>query len=374
MEPKVILISDFQLPYEKIGSWTNMYRFYFENNSEKCIDYIVCPKPKSKFKDVKYYLTKKNLIYSLSNLISKKNRFDHIISAIDKIIRTNSKNQKFILQVIDNKNLIFYINKFLIKNKIRDKIYIQYFYHGFPPNIKIEESYNFFMSINEMVFLTKLSYFKFIEYYPSMPINISILNNGVDTDIFYELTKDIRERKRRDMGIENKIIFVWLSKDRPSKGLSIIINTWDRIIKEYENIELWVIGTDKKEENIEKKIKFIGNVEHHLLPDYLQISDCYLFPTLVQEGFGLSLIEALHCGNYCIASNIGGVSEVIDGGKDGLLIDMPHEVNSWERSIKNFIFKKIQKNKFDNSKYTIKSWVNELNKIIYNAKNNIKID
>ena len=65
----------------------------------------------------------------------------------------------------------------------------------------------------------------------------------------------------------------------------------------------------------------------------MHFSYFYLFSTLWQEGFGLSLLEALKCGDYCIASNMGAVSEVLNEGKYGKLIDCPHFVNSWVEAI-----------------------------------------
>jgi len=58
-------------------------------------------------------------------------------------------------------------------------------------------------------------------------------------------------------------------------------------------------------------VVYLGRIPNKKVAAYFQASECYLFPTLWHEAFGLSLIEALHCGNFCIASAIGGVSEVL---------------------------------------------------------------
>ncbi len=53
---------------------------------------------------------------------------------------------------------------------------------------------------------------------------------------------------------------------------------------------LWVIGCEPKMPI--EGVHYWGRIANEELPSYFQASDCYLFPTLWQEGFGLSLIEA----------------------------------------------------------------------------------
>ena len=49
----------------------------------------------------------------------------------------------------------------------------------------------------------------------------------------------------------------------------------------------------------------------------------------VKEGFGLVLAEALKCGCYCIASNLGGVPEVLNFGRYGVVLNEPYSVEQW---------------------------------------------
>ena len=113
---------------------------------------------------------------------------------------------------------------------------------------------------------------------------------------------------------------------------------------------------------------FIGRVPNNELPKYYQVSDVYLFSSLWQEGFGLSLIEALHCGCYCIASSIGGIPEVLEYGKFGELVERPNFVNDWIDAINGYLKNKCLENNFQKELYTMKSWNSDMNKIINRAK------
>ena len=134
------------------------------------------------------------------------------------------------------------------------------------------------------------------------------------------------------------------------------------------NSELWIIGSNRKFDI--SGVKSLGRIPHKELPKYYQMADVYLFPTLCQEGFGLSLAESLHCGCYPIASKLGGVPEVLQNGKFGKLIENPHFENEWKDEIEAILQsnKKEFNNNFDNELYTLKNWSAQMNNLIEEAK------
>jgi glycosyltransferase involved in cell wall biosynthesis len=56
----------------------------------------------------------------------------------------------------------------------------------------------------------------------------------------------------------------------------------------------------------------------------------------LKEGFGLALVEAMAFGKPCIASNVGGLSEIITNEKDGLLV-APASSDELEKAITRLI-------------------------------------
>ena len=161
-------------------------------------------------------------------------------------------------------------------------------------------------------------------------------------------------------------MFLWCSQDRAKKGLNLILYSWKNLIKKYNNIELWVIGARREE--VISQVKYYGKIPNDSLPEYYQAADCYLFPTLWHEGFGLTLIEALNCGNYCIASALGGVPEVLQYGKLGKLIENPHFINEWITAIEAFLENKDNCPTNQDSIYSKEEWIDNMNTIILNAK------
>jgi glycosyltransferase involved in cell wall biosynthesis len=84
----------------------------------------------------------------------------------------------------------------------------------------------------------------------------------------------------------------------------------------------------------------LGRLPHQEIPGYLQIGDIYVFTSLYEEGFGLSMIEALKCGNTVIASNRGAIPNVLKGLPRCHLVDEPENADSWtdltEKIINNY--------------------------------------
>jgi glycosyltransferase involved in cell wall biosynthesis len=360
---KVILISQFPLPYLKIGSWTTLYKNYLEGNHQ--IDYIVCEKPEAQFEDIKYSIVANTLFTKVLIKLQKKPYLSYI-SAIEKIIQTE---ENYIIQIVDNFGIVTPLMEFLTSKGLRKKCYLQFFYHGYPPFYGNFESRYFFENIDEMILLTHDSYKVHKEQYTILPTRFSILHNGIDTSQFFSVSNQEKQALKKQKNVLDKTVFVWCSQDRSKKGLFLIMDAWKQVYAKRRDIVLWVIGCQPKDPI--EGVKYMGSIPNHELAVYFQTSDCYLFPTLWHEGFGMSLIEALHCGNYCIASSIGGVPEVLQYGKLGQLIENPHFIQEWVNAILNFIDNPQKPPNLSPKLYSSESWSNGMNSIIDEAKKSL---
>ena len=363
--PKVILISQFPLPYAHTGSWTVMYFNYLKANHQ--IDYIICKEPQSRIETVKYEFVSPNTILKIKQKFFKQPYLAYF-DALKKIVK---KNQKYIIQVVDNFGIIKPLQEFLLQNGLRQNCQIQFFYHGFPPFYENFRGRYFFESIDEMVLLTHDSYKAHKDYYTVLPTRFSVLHNGIDTSKFKKVTSEQKQILKEEADLQDKKVFIWCSKDLPKKGLDFILDIWKKIHLCNKNTVLLVVGATRNSPM--DGVQFFGKIPNQELPKYYQMADCYLFPTLCHEGFGLSLIEALHCGCYCIASSMGGVPEVLQYGKLGKLIENPHFQQEWEAAILDFLNQKEGNNiVIPKTLYSTQSWNSGMNTIIENAKNRMQ--
>jgi glycosyltransferase involved in cell wall biosynthesis len=170
------------------------------------------------------------------------------------------------------------------------------------------------------------------------------------------------------------MIFIWCSQDRPKKGLDFILQVWKEIFEKYGNeVELLIIGSTREMEY--PGVNFIGRVPNNELAKYYQISDFYLFPSLWKEGFGIVLAEALKSGCYCIASNQGGIPEVLQFGKIGKIVNNPNFSNEWVVAIieaieiyRQYDYNSPYADYIDANLYDMDNWSNEMNTLINHAK------
>jgi glycosyltransferase involved in cell wall biosynthesis len=362
---KVILLSQFPLPYSKIGSWTTLYKNYLQGEHQ--IDFIVCEQPRKQFEDVQYSLVANDFILKVRRKI-KGNWYLGYVEALEKILKPN---EKYIIQIIDNFGIVKAIQELLQSQGLRSNCYLQFFYHGFPPFYENHDKSCFFEIIDEMVLLTHDSYLAHKNYYTVLPTRFSVLPNGIDTTKFFPLLQNEKQAIKQSKNVVDKTVFVWCSQDRPKKGLHILLEAWKRVYETRQDIILWVIGCEPK--TPQSGVVYLGRIPNDELAVYFKASDCYLFSTLCQEGFGMSLIEALHCGNYCIASALGGVPEVLQYGKLGKLLENPHFVSEWENAIFQFLENPEPKLAIPPDLYTSESWTLGMNSLINNAKKALSI-
>lgn len=76
-------------------------------------------------------------------------------------------------------------------------------------------------------------------------------------------------------------------------------------------------------------IEFVGEINERQKNDFLGDAMALLFPIKWQEPFGIVMIESLACGTPVVAFNMGSVSEVIDHGVTGFIVnDQDDAVNA----------------------------------------------
>ncbi len=357
---RTILISQFPLPYASIGSWTTLYDNYLKTHSG--IDCIVCEKPEMHYSGINYSYVKQSFFSRIQTKFLRKNKVEYL-TAIDKLVDIDGK---YIFQIVDNYGMVKPLNDFLTAKGIRTNSYIQFFYHGFGPYDQFDSSAKFYTLVDEIVVLTNSSYETFKSEIVDLPSYVSILNNGIDTTKFIAISQNEKSVLKSDLEIRVDKVFLWCSQDRPKKGLHIILEAWSRIYSADKNIILIVIGCDARESA--EGVKYLGRIPNDELPKYYQVADCFLFPTLCEEGFGMSLIEAKSCGCYCIASNLGGVPEVLYSGRYGKLIKDPHVVKNWVFAIEEFLEDNYENVPFPDNLYSKEKWNTGMDEIIKKAK------
>ncbi|MEK7603746.1 MAG: glycosyltransferase family 4 protein [Patescibacteria group bacterium] len=78
----------------------------------------------------------------------------------------------------------------------------------------------------------------------------------------------------------------------------------------------------------DSEIKFVGQANFNEKIELMKNAYAFLFPIEVREAFGNVMIEAMACGTPVIAFNRGSVSEIIEHGKTGFIVNSEEEMIS----------------------------------------------
>jgi N-acetyl-alpha-D-glucosaminyl L-malate synthase BshA len=114
--------------------------------------------------------------------------------------------------------------------------------------------------------------------------------------------------RKRLIGDAAAKIAIHVSNFRPVKRVNAVIEIFDRICRQVSRLT--------SERGLEDRVHFLGE-QDQVLP-LLSIADVFLLPS-AQESFGLAALEAMACEVPVVASNVGGLPEVIDHGRNGFL-------------------------------------------------------
>ena len=177
----------------------------------------------------------------------------------------------------------------------------------------------------------------FIQAAKIPPEHVKKIPHGIDLHLFQPFkTADERIAFRKKLGFDEKnIVFISVSRLVKEKGQDKVITSFRRLIEDYPDIRLLIVGDGEYRNQLQKmitdnrlndKIWMVGGIPREKLWRYLASSDIFILPTrIASESFGLVYIEANACGLPVIGSKIGGVTEAVTDGVNGLLIDPDDE-------------------------------------------------
>lgn len=159
--------------------------------------------------------------------------------------------------------------------------------------------------------------------------DMEVIYNFVNTKLYKGLTG-----REKYSGLFKKAdrVITHISNFRPVKNIESIVSVFHNISREV-SCKLLLVGdgpeicrirsiVDKL--GLEGKVIFLGR-QDDIIP-LLGLSDLYMLPSR-SESFGLSALEAMSCRVPVIGTNIGGLGEIVEHGKNGFLFD-PCDINS----------------------------------------------
>lgn len=164
--------------------------------------------------------------------------------------------------------------------------------------------------------------------------DILVIKNAVNTEIFKpSLSQAEKLILKEKLGIENEAIILGFSGElREKKGQTFLLQMLSQVRAKYQNVCLLIIGEVRNTQEAilqnysvqfpedYQRIIITGHLgESQKVAHYLQLCDLFLLPS-IWEGLPNSLLEAMACECCCLASDAGGIPEVINHGLNGFII------------------------------------------------------
>lgn len=179
---------------------------------------------------------------------------------------------------------------------------------------------------------------------------ISLVANGANLDKFSPVDEQARTSLRSRYGFADEKIILYAGRLVENKGAHIVVEAFNSL--NTSNVKLLIVGgntysdstktdyikkLEKMASNKNKDIKFYGYVDQDELADLYKISNIFVLPSIVEEALSMSLVEAMASGLAVVGSNRGGISDLVEDGKGGFLIDEHDNVNTWAQRIKELL-------------------------------------
>ncbi|RMF92801.1 MAG: glycosyltransferase family 1 protein [Candidatus Schekmanbacteria bacterium] len=142
----------------------------------------------------------------------------------------------------------------------------------------------------------------------------------------FEKNEEDIEKLKEKYALEDKKLILIPGNITYKKGSSIALNTAKKISMKRKDIKFIFAG--RKEMQIEEDtegIVFTGYLPFEELVDLYHLSYLVVCPSIYQEPFGRTAVEAMSCAVPVVASNVGGYREIIEDGVNGILFERRNE-------------------------------------------------
>ncbi len=128
-----------------------------------------------------------------------------------------------------------------------------------------------------------------------------------------------------------KRCFVYVGRFSRSKGIDVLLKAFKQLVSSYPNCRLAMVGDGPEMNNLkllvrewelDQSVTFMGYLPFDKVLSFLEQNGfATVVPSLWEEAFGRVVIESMAMGIPVIASDIGGMSELISNGRNGILVE-----------------------------------------------------
>ena len=230
---------------------------------------------------------------------------------------------------------------------------------------------------NKIINISNAEYESALKYKIAPKKKMCIIENGIDFSKFANSDMYRTEtRKKYDID-KNDIVIGVVGRLSEQKDPMTTIRVFKMVKDKYSNAKLMMVGSGELEDevrgfaksnNIDKDVIITGWIDN--VEKYIPAFDIAVLPSK-WEGFGLVIVEYMACGKPVVASNVGGIADIIEDGKNGFLCEVGNEKEIYYKIDKILECKDLReniskRNYIDKDKYDILLFMEKYIEILKN--------
>ncbi|MCU8088314.1 glycosyltransferase [Shewanella sp. SM21] len=158
---------------------------------------------------------------------------------------------------------------------------------------------------------------------------IIAMHNGIDTARFV-FNEQSRVRMRAELGLTNAPLLLAVGRLTEAKDYPNLLAAFSQLPEPYKDVQLAIIGVGEEQAKLNLMVSELGLTARvhflglrHDVHEWMSAADLFVLSS-AWEGFGLVVAEAMACERVVIATDCGGVKEVV--GDVGILVPARNSV------------------------------------------------
>lgn len=198
-----------------------------------------------------------------------------------------------------------------------------------------------------------------------------ILKNAIDLNQYcQDAIRNIGSLKDKYGVSDEDFIFMYTGRVCKEKGIMELVRSFKSISQECPKAKLMIVGStwynqiekDEYSEQVEDEIYDIcdkvittGYVYPEKMPQIYGLANVVVIPTIIEEAFGMSALEAMAMGKPLIATNSGGMEELAKGIGENIIVN---KNDGLEQNLAN-AFKTMYKKRTSSEDYSVREIIKE---------------
>jgi glycosyltransferase involved in cell wall biosynthesis len=175
------------------------------------------------------------------------------------------------------------------------------------------------------------------------PAKVITIHNGIEAEQYRQIDSMVSDRIRRELHTPlEAVVIASVGRLHPVKGFANLLTAMKSIHARFPDVFLWLVGDGEQRTALEAQVRQLGleNVVvfagmRRDIPEILTAVDIFTLASHV-EGMPNAVLEAMAAGLPVVATQVGGVPEIVVDGQTGLLVP-PADVQALARGLLTLI-------------------------------------